>query len=220
MDQDQYPVFATQLLPINFNDLFATNAYTGYDRLQNANQMSWSLTSNILDPKTAAQKLRFQLGLITYFEPQKVCWTMTVMAIRPPLPLQEASFHPRDHWTTTLNLAWDMLDDTMNNASANFHYSGYGHTALDFGYNFIHANTSTNSSSTDTNLISLGAARPITEHWSTVGYWYYNLADNDLQSYFVGAEYSTCCWATRITINKVLDYSTDDSIQVFLPSLC
>ena len=37
------------------------------------NQMSWSLTSNILDPKTAAQWLRFQLGLITYFEPQKVC---------------------------------------------------------------------------------------------------------------------------------------------------
>ena len=212
MNQDQYPVFDTQLLPINFNDLFATNAYTGYDRLQNANQMSWSLTSNILDPKTMAQKLRFQLGLMTYFEPQKVCLDDNCNGLYDHLSplLGQASFHPRDHWTTTLNLAWDMLDDTMNNASANFHYSGYSHTALDFGYNFIHANTSTSSSSTDTNLISLGAARPITEHWSTVGYWYYNLANNDLQSYFIGAEYNACCWAARITANKVLDYSTDD----------
>ena len=43
-----------------------------------------------------------------------------------------------------------------------------------------------------------------------MGYWYYNLANNDLQSYFIGAEYNACCWAARITANKVLDYSTDD----------
>ncbi|HAG62076.1 MAG: hypothetical protein CMF55_02805 [Legionellales bacterium] len=212
MDQDQYPVYDTALLPLSFNDLFSTNAYTGYDRLQNANQLSLSVSSRLLDTKTAAEKIRFQLGIINYFEPQEVCLGDSCSGLYDDISplIGSTRFYPKKHWSTTVSAAWDVVDGYMNNASVVTRFNRNNRSVIDIGYDYIHANTATNSSDSDTNLIQVGSAWPVNDRWSLLGYWYYNIASDQLESYFAGAQYSTCCWATRITANRYFNYSTND----------
>ncbi len=212
MDQDQYPIYDTVLLPMTFDDLFSTNAFTGYDRIQNANQLSLSVSSRVLDAETAAEKMRMKLGVINYFEPQEVCLDDSCSGLYDDVSplLGEATIYPRKYWSTTASAAWDVLDSYMNNASVVARYSRGGRSVLNIGYDFIHADTSSNSSDSDTNLIQVGAARPVTNDWSLMGYWYYNVGDDQLESYFAGIEYSSCCWAARFTANRYFNYSNND----------
>ena len=45
-------------------------------------------------------------------------------------------------------------------------------------------------------------AWPISQHWRTIGYWNYDLADHYAQQYFLGLEYDSCCWAMRAILSR------------------
>ena len=69
------PNFDTSLLPFSFEQLFSLNQYTGDDRLQNANQVTFALTSNLLDANSGDALLSANIGFIYYIENQRVCLT-------------------------------------------------------------------------------------------------------------------------------------------------
>ena len=71
-NQDQYPDYDTQLLPFSTNQLYSVNRFTGYDRLDNANQVTLGLSSRILNSDTGQEKNRASLGFIYYIQQQKV----------------------------------------------------------------------------------------------------------------------------------------------------
>ena len=71
-DQNQLPVFDTAEADFNLAQLFTENQFSGWDRVNNANQISAAVTSRLLDPKTGAEWIRGTLGQRYYFEPQEV----------------------------------------------------------------------------------------------------------------------------------------------------
>lgn len=62
VDQNDIPIFDTNLPAFDFNQLFLTNRFVGYDRVGDANQLSWGLTSRFLDGFTGQDKLDASLG--------------------------------------------------------------------------------------------------------------------------------------------------------------
>ena len=81
-EQNQLPVYDTAESDFNLAELFTENQFSGWDRINNANQISAALTSRLLDPKTGAEWIRGTLAQRYYFEPQEV----TLPTRRPAPP--------------------------------------------------------------------------------------------------------------------------------------
>ncbi len=71
-EQNQLPVYDTAESDFNLAELFTENQFSGWDRINNANQISAALTSRLLDPTTGAEWIRGTLAQRYYFEPQEV----------------------------------------------------------------------------------------------------------------------------------------------------
>ena len=71
-EQNQLPVYDTAESDFNLAELFTENQFSGWDRINNANQISAALTTRLLDPRTGAEWIRGTLAQRYYFEPQEV----------------------------------------------------------------------------------------------------------------------------------------------------
>jgi LPS-assembly protein len=66
-NQDELPLFDTGLPDFNMVELFRTNRYVGDDRIGDANQIAFGLTSRLFNESTGTQYLSATLGEIRYF---------------------------------------------------------------------------------------------------------------------------------------------------------
>ena len=72
-DQSALPVFDTSVTSFNFAQAFSENIYSGgWDRIANANQLTFGLTSRWLDADTGFERLMLQAAQRLYFDEQKV----------------------------------------------------------------------------------------------------------------------------------------------------
>ena len=239
LDQDSYPNFDTQLLPFSTNDLYALNAYTGFDRLQNANQVSLGLTSRLLNENTANNILTAQLGLIDYFDTPRVCLQPNCQVVsRTISPISgSVTWNPNTMLSINTETAWDTVLKQINNAQFGAQYNITSHRIILINYLFTHGNTNTpfNASgfSPNASLITAGLVWPLIKRWNFFGYEYYDLTHSRSQSQYVGLAYETCCWALRFLVDNNYNgtlsinngaiqqnqYSTDYYFQFLLKGL-
>ena len=66
------PVFDTSQSDLNFSSLFGENQFNGNDRINNANQLSLSLTARLIETDSGTQRLSATVGQRHYFNDQKV----------------------------------------------------------------------------------------------------------------------------------------------------
>lgn len=202
--QADYPNFDTELLPINFAQLFRFNRFTGYDRLENANQISLGLTSRLLSASNADERFRADLGVIVYFQNPKVILPGETLSANTLSPLiGSAEYHINPLWTASGGVAWDFHHDHMNNASADVVYSDHAHHIIDFGYGYVHEVGQTILGlSNSTNEVHAGFLLPVHSRWSVLGYAAYDIAQKRADTYYSGLQYDSCCWALRFIYDR------------------
>jgi LPS-assembly protein len=66
-NQNELPIFDTGLPDLNLVELFRTNRYVGNDRIGDANQLAYGLTTRLFSQTTGAQYLSATIGEIHYF---------------------------------------------------------------------------------------------------------------------------------------------------------
>jgi len=209
INQDKYPNYDTQILPFSYSQLFAINRFTGFDRFQNANQVSFGLTSRILNADTAYQRLKADIGIGYYFQRPRVCLTPGCKIDNvnfTPLDAQ-LTYYPAQYWSTSANIAWDTKRNQTNNTQITINYGRDGKHIIGAGYTFVHAQPGTPQFSifgfsNNSSIYNVHVAWPITNRWSAVGYLYYNVSKHHAENYFTGLQYDTCCWSFRFMVNK------------------
>ena len=217
-NQDRLPNFDTVLLPFSFEELFALNQFTGDDRLQNANQASFALISQILDSQNSSTILTINIGFIYYLENQKVHFESSY--IHPnyhfsPI-ISELILYPISNWLLTGSLAWDPNTKETNNTSVHLDYNNEG-KKIGICYIFVHENENSivvpNSvilsdkvyGNQNTNQLALMGAWSLFKQWSTTGYWDYNITKNRTDLYSIGVQYNACCWTIRFSIRHTYE---------------
>lgn len=225
-NQDNLPNFDTILLPFFFDQLFALNAFTGLDRIQNANLTTLGLHSSINDDLTGRTIFDANLGASYYFSQPRVC--LTTPGCHYPFRrfspiVTNATFYPNAHWGITGALAWDPTAEVTDNASISARYIKDNHRIITAGYRFVQnannalsnllapINSTGVSSNSFTNNTSHGLfsfAWPITTKWSTLGFVDYNINQKRLDNVYGGIEYNSCCWAVRFVVRRAFFGST------------
>ena len=205
-NQDRLPNFDTVLLPFSFEQLFAINQYTGDDRLQNANQITVTLTSNLLDVNSGDTLLSTNIGFIYYIENQRVCLTdgcCTLPNYHFSAIAGRLIFRPVLHWSLSGSLAWDPYLEQKNNTSLALTYQnwrkyvGVSYVFVRQKHNYVALNPITypgNLFKKNIGQFILSTTWPIFRKWNVTSYWDYNVSQDHIDNYSIGVQYDTCCW--------------------------
>lgn len=227
-NQNDIPLFDSGSIPFSYDSLFLTNRFSGLDRIGDADQVTFALTTRFLDQESNAEKFRASIGEIYYFRnrqvqlcnPGAICSTTTIISASALSPTEKSSpiagelnynFFP--NWSVGADGSWDPHSHETMYGSANVHYQPGLNRILNFGYNFIRLGDPLGvpvngpiippqSHQNDLNQASVSFAWPVRENWSVVGGYAYNLSHQYPQNYFYGLEYDTCCWAVRLVSGR------------------
>lgn len=71
-DQEDQPLFDTGFYTFDYNQLFRESRYTGYDRINDANQLSLGLTTRLFEDSSGTEKFWASVGQIFYFDDRRV----------------------------------------------------------------------------------------------------------------------------------------------------
>ncbi len=247
-NQSSVPSFDSAYMIFTADQLFRTNRFSGQDRIGDANQLSYALTTRFLK-NTGVEKARVTIGQIAYFANRDVnlCYNAQGLCQDNPLMLGYLSPTTRTSPIATqgvyrLNAAWSAVGDWVfdpsanaaNNADFNFHYQPEVNHLLRFGYSYL---VNGNIFSGRTNQVghaalhqaTAGYAWPLTNEWSGLGVYGYNLSERYDMMAFLGFQYDSCCWAVRFLGGRVYnslspstlkpEYNNNVYIQVLLKGL-
>ena len=217
-NQTPVPVYDSGYMIFNNDQLFRTNRFSGFDRIGDANQLTYALTSRWLSEESGQERASFSIGQIRYFAERHVelCYQQEGSCVDSPLMLgylspvaksspiaSRATYKLSPVWVASGDYVWDVYTHSTNNGNVNFHYQPATNHIVSLGYTYLG----------DGNLLELANAPiqnnalhqatiayawPLTERWSSLGVYSYNISKHYGMASFVGVQYDSCCWAMRL----------------------
>lgn len=217
-DQTGLPFFDTQLLPLTYDQLFSVNRLSGYDRIENANQISFGTVSRILRAQDGYEILNAGLGIEYYFQQPNV---PIINGFNPTSPqvlpfvgnfsplVGEITYYPWPGISLTSNAAWNFSTNSLNNVTSQLTINE-NDTLFSVGYIFDNTSLGVPLSQTlgvkqISHNIKVGVSFPINPKISLLGYGYYDITNDNILSVFGGIQYSNCCWSVRLVASSTLD---------------
>lgn len=217
-NQDQLPIYDTANMIFNFDQLFRTNRFSGFDRIGDANQLSYALTTRWLSEETGTELAVFSIGQIKYFSDRKVqlCRSPTGSCSANPLEIGQLSpvsglspiasramYSLGPSWKLLGDYVWDPATSATNNADLNIHYIPKPNAIINLGYSYLVNGDVTavrNNTGVDNALHQvLGSISwPLNDRWSAIGAYSHNISKDYSMMSLVGMQYDSCCWAVRI----------------------
>lgn len=210
-DQTDLPIFDAGLPDLNLVQLFRRNRYVGADRLSDADQVSYGITSRLLDTDSGQQYLSATLGQTWYFESPRVTLPDEVLEERDSSNIiGELALNAYRNWTVNFAYEWDPENTRGNKSQFGLQYRPAPDRVMNVGYRFRR------------NLIEQvdsSIAWPVADRWNLFFGAVYSLRDEGLIDQFAGFEYASCCWRLRVVQRRYVSSRTgerDNSIAVQL----
>jgi LPS-assembly protein len=224
-NQNELPVFDTTVNTLTYDQLFLYNRFSGIDRINDANQVTFGVATRFIDQQTGTEKIKAAIGEIFYFRKRSVTlcggpdapWCSVLPNDKPGDADNTRNLSPiagllnytiNPDWSFNANAIVNPLTNKIDNESFGFHYQPPGtQKIINLGYNYIRAGdvypgespsaTSSNLSSTD-----LSINWPVFSDWSATGRWTQNWNHHHFQNLLYGLQYDSCCWAVRLVTGR------------------
>ncbi|KTD65298.1 organic solvent tolerance protein [Legionella spiritensis] len=218
-NQTNIPVYDSAYMIFNTDQLFRTNRFSGYDRIGDANQLAYAVTTRWISEESGVEKASLAVGQIRYFADRNVllCQSASGYCVENPdtlgflSPLAKSSpiasravYRFNSAWSVIGDYIWDPYTHSTNNAHLNFHYQPEINHIISLGYNYLvngditQVASSNNIQDNSLNQITLAYAWPFNEQWSSLGAYSYNVSKQYEMMSFLGLQYDSCCWAVRL----------------------
>lgn len=213
--QSDIPIFDSSISDLNFSTLFRENQYTGNDRINNANQLSLSLTTRLLESDTGIQRLSASIGQRYYFADQKVSLpTETLRKSDTSDIVMGLTTYLKTNWN--VNAFWQY--NTANSKSARTtlasRFTPEPGKALNLSYTY-RQDTSSTSISNGINQFDLSGQWPLGQGWYGIGRANYSIEEKHIIESLAGLEYNAGCWQTRTVIQRVATATANASYALF-----
>ncbi len=219
-NQNTVPIFDTSIVPFSYNQLFSTNSFSGYDRVQEANQIAYALSTNI-NNATGAQVLSAGIGQIWYFASRNVSICQNQPNSPPCVQIENPEYNDpfsdlAAYFTYNFNPTWNFEADATynpNDSSVDSQSYGVTYTPNDMDVLYLgYQNNLQNYSLLSTQQVLAGTPPPassiintafvwgLTPKWAVFGSVNFSLEGGGSGpiAEFGGIQYSSCCWAVRI----------------------
>lgn len=234
-DQSQFPAFDSAYMIFNSDQLFRTNRFSGFDRIIDANQLAYAVTSRWLSPSSGREKAKVTVGQLRYFSERKVqlCYQPDQNGECTDSPLflgytsptylwspvaSKATYILNSVWSASADYVWDPATRATNNANLNVHYQPSPNRMLGLEYDYLVKGNvievpESRIVNSPLNQITGLYAWPMNEHWSSLGVYSYNVSKRYDMVAFLGLQYDSCCWAARLIGGRTFKSLGTDSLS-------
>jgi len=206
-DQSAIPVFDSAQLDFNYAQMFTENQFIGGDRINDANQLTFAVTSRFTEASSGLERLQVTLGQRYYFASQQV----TLPGVAPRTSnatdlLAAVSGQITRDWR--ISTAWQVNTQNGTTIRRNLgaaYRPGPGR-ALNFDYRFIDQTT---------DQVDLSAQWPLGNRWYGMFRYNYSFQDNKLVEGLAGLEYNGGCWAVRGVFQRLATKENQSTDALF-----
>jgi LPS-assembly protein len=214
-NQDAYPVFDTYINDFNFTQVFTENRYSGFDRLNDANQMTAAVSTRMLDAETGVERFKALVGQRYYFTAPRV-----LLPGEAPIPQGWSnllmSFNglvmPKTY--AQANWEYNYRDAVNERLSVGMRYQPEMTKALSASYRF--ARNPLDQKTAQTDQFDIAGQWPLTSRLYLVGRYNFSLKDSQLLEAIAGFEYNAGCWAFRAVGQRLEAISGEPNNAIFL----
>lgn len=197
--QDDLPLFDTGLPDLNLVQLYRNNRYAGADRVNDANQIAFGLTSRLFDSGSGQQYVAVSLGQAYYFErPRVVLPTETPSSRDTSDFVAQLSLTAWKHWNLEAGIQWNPEDTRSERSQFRLQYRPGNDRVVNLAYRAQHERLE---------QVDVSAAWPIGKGWNAFGRVVHSLRDDSTLERFAGFEYSACCWRVRAVARRFISNS-------------
>lgn len=214
-NQDRLPLFDTGLADFDFAQIFSENRYSGFDRVNDANQLTAALTSRLLDPATGAERFKATIGQRYYFAPQRVSIpgeTTRQDNFSNLIAAVSGVVLPKTYVDAAWEYNYDAGASDRFSLGARFH-PDFG-KVLSASYRFTR--DPLNDQKPLVEQIDIGGQWPIAPRWYAVGRYNYSLRDAQLLEAIGGIEYNAGCWSLRVVGQRLAALTSSPNTSLFI----
>ncbi|MDR1351627.1 MAG: LPS-assembly protein LptD [Zoogloeaceae bacterium] len=205
-DQSRYPLFDSSLADFNFAQIFSENRFSGYDRINNAKQLTAALTTRLIDPESGGERLRAMIGQRYYFEPLKVGLpneTLYHDKYSDFLAALSGQVAPKTY--ADVALEYNIKHSTTERATFSARYQPEYGKVISVAYRY---NRGINWSTRQQNVksmeqIDIAGQWRLSSRWYAVGRYNYAFDASRLVEGIAGVEYNAGCWVARLVAQRL-----------------
>lgn len=217
-NQSEFPAFDSAYMIFNTDQLYRTNRFSGFDRISDANQLAYGLTTRWLSQRSGREKAMLTVGQLHYFSPRRVelCYAPLGQCTDSPLFLgyvsptaawspiaSKATYKLNEAWDASADYTWDNTTHRTNNGNLNLHYQPQPNRILGLSYSYLVSGNvfvapEVGVKNGAMNQITGSYAWPMNEYWSSLGVYSYNVSQQYSMLALFGVQYDSCCWAFRL----------------------
>lgn len=206
-DQSRLPVFDSGLMDLNMGTLFSENRYSGVDRINNTNQVSYSLTTRMIDNDTGEQRLAATIGHRFYFDDQKVY--LPGEAIRSSDTsdvIAAATLRLRNKWNIDAAMQYNTDNSEIVRANIGTRYNPAPGKLLHMSYRFT---------KDVLEQVNISGQWPLGQGFYTLGRINYSIKENKPVETIAGVEYDAGCWQSRFVMQRVQTATAQANYAMF-----
>jgi len=209
-DQSNLPIFDTSLADLNFSSLFSENQFVGNDRINNANQVSFALTTRFIESSTGTQRLSASIGQRYYFADQKVA-----INYKDPTSFRKnnssdivagISGQLKNSWIIDAFWQYNTDDSNAVRSTISGRYNPEPGKVLNLSYSY-------RQDSIDQS--DLSAQWPLGKGWYGIGRANYSFRESRIIETIGGLEYDAGCWQARTVIQRVSTATAEANYALF-----
>jgi len=207
-DQNAIPVFDSAQQDINFTSIYSENQFSGWDRINDANQLTLGVTSRFIGTDTGAERLRMGVAQRFYFENQQV--TLPGVAARTSTSsdlLAALSGAVAPHLRAEAGLQFN----TESSQTQKFNVGARYQPAPGRVLNLTYRETINTLRQTD-----FSTQWPVGRRWTGLARWNYSQQDHRTLEALVGAEYNADCWVLRVVAHRFATTTQEAATTFFV----
>ena len=199
-DQSVLPNFDSGLADLNMQTLFYENQYNGQDRINDANQLTASLTSKFLD-KNGKERLSAIIAQRYYFEDRRVFGSDLTEAKKANSDIfMGASAKLPNSLNLDAMFQFDPTSNSLLRSTLGSRYNPEPGKMLNVSYRLIDNIIDNNQ---DLEVFNAAGQWPLGNRFYSIGRYNYDLKSSQTIEVLAGLEYDGGCWVARSVFDRI-----------------
>jgi LPS-assembly protein len=207
-DQSNIGIYDTTTLQDDYNGLFRDRRFSGIDRIAQANQVSWGVTSRLLTAENN-EVLRFSLGRIVYFNESNFDQSEQDSLVDKSALAADVFINLSRNWQFSSDIQYNTDLGVTNKSQTTLDYLFDNNQTIQLNHRYAR-----DVSGESLEQMSLATNVKIAQRWQLVGRFTQDLQGKRSIESYAGLEYSSCCWGIRFTYHRNINSKIDDGLNI------
>jgi LPS-assembly protein len=198
-EQSALPNFDTGLADLNMQTLFSENQYNGQDRINDANQLTASITSKFID-KNGKERLSGILAQRYYFEDRKIFGTELSAKKANSDIFMGATARLANSFNLDAMFQYDPDSSKLLRSTLSSRYNPEPGKILNLSYRMIENVSDINQ---DLKVFNAAGQWPLGNRFYSIARYNYDLKTSQTIEVLGGVEYDGGCWVARTIFDRI-----------------